>query len=232
MGGGASAQTAPPREIEYAYPDQSVWTTRVNARGEPDNPLLRFADRLFAIAGIPWHGKPYPAARLFSYLADGTAEFSMLVDATALRRCCLVGRSPVATAEIRIYRRGDVPSVASRENLSGKRVITIHGYSYGGLLNYLAEPSNNVSVNSAIRHEAAFAMLEAGRADYLIDYAGPAGEVTAAHPIAGLRYDVLARQDVFLVLSKTYPDAPAVMARLEAIAATLGRDEFKDYSPR
>ena len=210
-------------ELEYAYPDQSVWTTRVNDKGEPDNPLFRLAEVLFSRAGIPWHGKGYPAARMFDYLKDGTAQFSMLVDAPALSECCLVSRKPVATAEVHVHRFATTPPVASREDLVGKSVITIRGYSYGGLAGFLADPRNRVEHSVAARHDAAFSMMEAGRGNYLVDYAGPAAEVLAARPVPGLVHDVLARQDVFLVLAKSYPDAAAVMARLEAIADTLDK---------
>lgn len=100
-------------------------------------------------------------------------------------------------------------------------MITIHGYSYGGLLAFVADPKNRITNHAAHSHASAFTMLAQGRAGYLIDYGGPASEILAAEPIAGLRSELLARQEVFLVLSKTYPDAEKVMARLEAIAETL-----------
>ena len=116
-------------EIEYASPDQSVWTTRVNAQGEPDNPLLRVAEALFSKAGVPWHSKSYPAARLFKYLQSGVVQFSMLVKATGLQECCLFSRKPVAIAEIRAYRRAGTAPIRVTEDLAGKQVITIRGYS-------------------------------------------------------------------------------------------------------
>jgi ABC-type amino acid transport substrate-binding protein len=228
----AGTAAAGPREIEYAYPDQSVWTTRLNEAGEPDNPLFRLAEVLFARAGIPWHGKGYPAARLFDYLQDGTAPFSMLVDVPALRECCLYSKNPVATAEVRVYRFAATPPIMTREALAGTSVITIRGYSYGGLLKFLAEPGNRVENNVAPHHAAAFAMFEARRADYLIDYAGPATEVLAARPVPGLTYDVLTRQEVFLVLTRSYPDAAAVMAKLEAIADTLDKESILNIGGR
>jgi hypothetical protein len=45
--------------------------------------------------------------------------------------------------------------------------------------------------------------------------------VLADDPIEGVAFDVLTRQDVLLVLSKSYPNAPLIMDRLEAIATTL-----------
>lgn len=208
-------------EIEYASPDQSVWTTRVKEGGEPDNPLLRVAGALFTKAGIPWHGKSYPAARLFTYLQDGTAQFSMLVRVPVLQDCCLFSKKPVTTAEIRAYRRTGTAPIKVKEDLAGKSVITIRGYSYGGLINFLADERNHVTNHVTQAHASAFKMLESGRADYVIDYAGPANEVLAAEPIAGMSFDVLTHQEVYLVLSRTYPDAQGVMDRLEAIVATL-----------
>lgn len=214
------AQALP--EIEYGAPDQSVWTTRVNAQGEPDNPLLDVAAALFSRAGIPWHGKSYPATRLFKYLQDGTpVQFSMLVRAPALQECCLWSRKPVTTAEIRAYHFGNQPTPKSRDDLAGKRVITIRGYSYAGLRDFIADPRNRIVNNESPTHAAAFRMLAGGRADYLIDYAGPANEVLAAEPLADMRFAVLARQEVHLVLAKNYPDAARVMARLENIVEAL-----------
>ncbi|MDO8606327.1 MAG: amino acid ABC transporter [Phaeospirillum sp.] len=222
----STAPTAPPRELEYVYPDQSVWTTKVDEHGDPENPLLRLAAVMFEKAGIPWHGRRYPAARMFNYLNDGTAEFSMLVKAPALAECCLLSKAPVASTELRVYHMPDKPPIRSKEDLNGKRIITIRGYSYGGLLTFISDPANGISNNTAIKHEAAFAMLEAGRGDYLLDYAGPAIEVLNGHPIGGVRYSLLSKLDVYLVLAKSYPDAKNVMARLEGIVETLNKEEI------
>jgi len=214
-----SAQVAPP--IEYAYPDQSIWTTRLTPQGELENPLLVFAARLFTRVGIEWRAKAYPAARMAEALRDGTATFSMLVDSPALRNCCLWSRMPVAQTEMRIFRLADRPPVDGREGLIGKDVITIRGYTYGGLKGFLDDPANRVSDNVAGTREAAFAMLRNGRADYLIDYAGPAAEILAAHPIDNLVIQTLQRLEIRLVLAKSYPDAERVMARLESAAENL-----------
>jgi polar amino acid transport system substrate-binding protein len=215
------AQSDKPSTLTYVYPDQSVWTTKLDARGEPDNPLLRVAAKLFAEAGIPWQGQSLPAARMFEYLRDGKAQFSMLVNAPALSTCCLVGKEAVTGTDLRVYRLADTPPVKSKEDFIGKSVILIHGYSYAGLLNFFADEKNKVSSSRAETHEAAFTMLKHKRADYVLDYAGPASETLAAHPIANLQSEPLSRLDVYLVLTRTYPNAEQLMSRLEAIVKTL-----------
>lgn len=218
---GTSYGSAAMPEIEYAYPDQSVWTTHHDANGVLENPLLRVAAALFEKAGIPWHGRSYPAARMFEKIQDGTAQFSMLVRAPSLEACCLISTKPITGTELRAYRTGDHPAVRTKEDLTGHSVILIRGYSYAGLNDYLKDPANHISVSVASTHEAAFGMLGLGRGDYVIDYTGPATEVLAATPIANVKYDVLSRMDVYLVLSKSYADAAAVISRLEALGATL-----------
>lgn len=217
----ATAVAAERPELEYAYPDQSIWTTRLNARGEPDNPLLRLAEALFVQAGIPWHGAGYPASRMFEYLREGRAQFSMLVNAPSLHDCCLVSKQPVAHTELRVYRGVDQPPIHKMEDLAGKTVIAIRGYSYAGVENFLKDPKNGVSLTMSVTHSGAFAMLARDRGDYVLDYASPANEILAVQPVKDIAYDVLSELSVYLVLSKTYPDAQNVMAELEAIAATL-----------
>jgi ABC-type amino acid transport substrate-binding protein len=130
---------------------------------------------------------------------------------------CSASRSPQKSARA----AEGTPSIKGREGLVGQQVIAIRGYSYGGLAAFLSDPQNRITTHDTQAHASAFRMLANGRADYLIEYAGPAAEVLSAEPIAGIAFDVLSRQDVHLVLSKSYPDAAQVMQRLEAIAATL-----------
>jgi ABC-type amino acid transport substrate-binding protein len=219
--GSAVVRAQPPVEIEYASPDQSVWTTRRDAQGQPDNPLFRVAKQLFAKAGIPWRGRTYPAVRMFKNLQDGSSQFSILVKSPALHDCCLLSQAPIAAAEIRAYHLAQHPAPRELSDLAGQSVIVVHGYSYGGLLRFFNDARHNVTVHAAMTHESAFKMLERGRADYVIDYAGPGSEVLAENPVAGVQSVVLSRQDVYLVLSRSYPEAPSVMRRLEHIASTL-----------
>jgi hypothetical protein len=69
-------------------------------------------------------------------------------------------------------------------------------------------------------------MLERGRADYVIDYTGPSTEVLAIRPNKNLKFGVLDRLDVYLVVSKKRPDAAQLMARLETIVDSLNKPEI------
>lgn len=208
----------------YGYPDVSVWTTKRDADGQLKNPLLKLAGALFNEAGVEWQSRALPAKRLFKYLREGVVPFSMLVRASSLESCCLFSGRPVASTELRIFRQQAVQPVKTKEDLAGKRVILIRGYSYGGLGKYLRDPQNLVEVQEAASHTEAFLLFERGRGDYLIDYQGPAEEVLSEQAIADVVYDTYSRLDVFLVLSRSYPDASGVLNKLEIAAKKLDID--------
>lgn len=210
-----------PREIEYGYPEQSIFVATTNARGEADSPMTNVAAALMEKVGIPWHAAPYPAARLFTNLQNGTTSFSILVKATSLEKCCIFSRQPIYSTGLNVYYLAGSPPVRSRDELAGKNIIIIRGYSYAGLLNFITDPASHIEAEVAGTHKAAFEMLVAGRADYVLDYASAAGMILAASPIPGLRSNQIDRLDIHLVLSKAYPDAGNLMVKLEEIAKTL-----------
>ena len=220
---GAWAQS-PPKEIEYAFPQPSVWTTRLDPHGDPDNPLLPFVAALFDQVGIPWHAKSYPTPRMFENLQTGVSEFALLVNAPSLQTCCLIGKHAVATAEVRVYWLPSAVPIRTIEDLVGKDVITISGYSYASLMSVIKDPANRITSHPAKSHDAAFAMLGHERADYLLDYEGPASETLAAHPISGIKSQILDHLDVYLVLARSYPNAEAVLEKLESAAVRLRAD--------
>lgn len=212
--------------IEYGYPDVSVWTTERDSDGLLKNPLLKLADVMFKEAGIEWRSTAYPAKRLFKHLKEGVTPFTMLVRAPSLQECCLFSENPVTSTELRVYRRPGTPQISSQKDLAGKKVITIRGYSYGGLGRFIRDEKNGVAIQEATNHMAAFQLFERNRGDYIIDYTGPAEEVLAKNPVGSIAYDVLTRLDVFLVLSKDYPDASNLLKKLEKIVAGLDASEI------
>lgn len=220
FGAGASekGQTV---EIEYGYPDQSIFVATINDKGQPDTPMTFLAEAVLTRAGLPWHAMPYPARRLFDNLKSGETNFSILVRASSLVDTCIFSKKPVYSTDLNVYSIGDKPPVTSKEDLAGKQIITIRGYSYGGLLKFISDPANKVTNEVASTHKAAFRMLENRRADYLVDYASAANDILAESPVAGIKANSLSRLDIFLVLSKSYPDAENLMTRLEKIVDTL-----------
>jgi hypothetical protein len=226
----SAADMTPPgdaREMEYGYPEQPprVFT---NAQGDPDGSYPRLLKVLLARAGMAWHGASYPAPRLMRNLQRGVTDFSILVKNAALETCCIYSKSNVWYDDLAAYSVGDKPAIKRKEDLIGKEIIAMSGFSYGGMINFLNDPSNNIIINVAESHQAAFTMLEHGRGDYLLDYAEPAeAEGLRRHPVANLRQDVIDRTYMYLVISNKYPNAQSVLDRLESIYSEIYAEDVK-----
>lgn len=208
-------------EIEYGYPDQSIFVATVNSKGQPDSPMTLVAEALMTRAGLPWHATSYPAKRLFDNLKKGTTQFSILVRASSLLDSCLFSQKPVYSTNLNIYHIGNKSRITAKEHLTGKHIITIRGYSYAGLLTFISDPAHDIKNEVAGTHRSAFKMLRHNRADYLLDYASAAEDILSQRPITDIQSSSLARLDIFLVLSKSYPNAGPLMEKLEKIAETL-----------
>ncbi|WP_160295515.1 substrate-binding periplasmic protein [Paramagnetospirillum magnetotacticum] len=219
----AAAETSDsvgPAVIVAAFNDAPpmAYTT---AKGRLDGALYRVSRSLFAAAGIPWKGASYPAPRLVKGLQDGSFNFSMLVRMPFLDECCLVSSEPVIVQEPRVYFLGGTAPVARKEDLAGHSLIVVNGYTYAGMISYFRDPANRVELEVAENLDSAFRMLAAGRAEYLLSYEANARDSLSYRPIATLDSRVIGRTPVYLVLSKTYPDAAATMARLEKLVKAM-----------
>jgi len=69
-------------------------------------------------------------------------------------------------------------------------------------------------------------MLQGNRADYLVDYESAASDILEVSPIPDLKSNPINTLDIFLVLSKSYPDAEKLMNELEDIVETLNVNEI------
>lgn len=210
----------PPPAIIAAFNDAPPMAF-TNDKGEVDGALIRVARSLFAAATLPWSGGAYPAPRLIKGMQDGSFNFSMLVRMPALAECCLFSAIPVIVQEPRVYFLAGTPPVADKEGLAGRSLIVVNGFTYAGLIQYVRDPANAMVVEVAETLDAAFRMLAAGRADYLLSYEANAQAVLAVRPVQGIESRIIGRIPVYLVLSKAYPDAAATLVRLESLTQAM-----------
>ncbi len=213
----SSGAYAAETDIHYAYPDQMVIVSRTDEEGKFDQPINRIVEELFKQASLNWKSHEYPAARMFQNLDEGTSNFSILVNSPRLDACCLVGKIPVASSELRVYHKNNVARVSSINSLQDENVITLRGYSYGPFKEVIADPDINIKAHPAGTHASAFAMLNEGRANYLLDYNHPSTVVLQNHPIQDIQYETLGKVDLYLVLHRSYPNAQQVLDEFEAI---------------
>jgi hypothetical protein len=219
--------------IEYGYPEQKP-RTYTNEKGQPDGYYPRLLNILFKKADMKWRATSYPAPRLMENLNTGATNFSILVKNAKLDSCCLYSSNPVWFDGLMVYWIGDKPPIKSKEDLIGKSLIVMAGYSYGGFVGFINDPQNRITSEPAETHASAFRMLEAGRADYLLNYGEPAqAEALDLRPVANLHSAEISRVHMYFVISKSYPNAENTLKRLESLYNTM-QDEDKngDYTKK
>lgn len=213
-------------EIKYGYPNQSIFIANVNGKEQPITPMLLVAEELFKKAGIPWKATAYPAKRLFQNLKSGETNFTILVRASSLVDKFIFSKEPIYSTDLNIYYIGDKTPITKKEDLSGKKLVTIRGYSYGSLRKFLNNEENKISKEATNTHSSAFEMLKLGRVDYWLDYASAAKDIIKEGNVEDVRTNKMSQLDIFLVLSKSYPNAQEVMEKLEKILETMDINEI------
>lgn len=166
----------------------------------------------------------YPTKRMAAMVADGS--LSLWVGLTTLPEfdgTTLVGPTPVTAIHLRAYTLGSRSPIKAKEDLSGKAVILLPGYSYGGWLDYLNDKANNVRPIMAKDHADALKLLSRGLGDYLLDYEQPITETLKVTPVADLKWNDISSFNAHFVVSKKTKNAEKLLADLEATYKKLSK---------
>ncbi len=186
-----------------------------DALGEPKGLLIDLARMVIPKAGYSWKAHSRPTKRMAKDIVNGNLDLwiglSTLPD---FENTTYVGQPVVSTIELNAYWVGTKTPIQSKEDLSGKRVITLHGYSYGGWINYIQDPANDVIECRSFNQEQAVNMLKYGRCDYLLNYSGPMKNQLTTIPIKELNKNRISALEARFVVSKKAKNAPQMLKSL------------------
>ncbi len=217
--GAGLASAAKTVEIGYIeFPP--VFST--NAQGEAEGFLIDLADQVLTRAGYEWSARSFPTKRMAKELAEGGIDLWIgLSTLPEFKDTTLIGKHKVAQISLRAYVIGEKPPIASKEDLSGKNVLIMRGYSYGGWVNFIKDPASKVKFTETDSHETAFKMLKAGRADYLLDYRGPSEKALKAVDVPNLNFNEISSFGAYFVVSQKTPDAQKLLDDMETAYEAL-----------
>ncbi|TDT43403.1 polar amino acid transport system substrate-binding protein [Halospina denitrificans] len=183
-----------------------------NSEGEASGYLAKLSKQVFQEMGLPVHYQQHPASRLYHQLKTGDTALTMgPAGLHQLRRAALESQEPAITLTLAIYHRQDTDPVFSVENLKGKRVVLMQGYSYGRLRRFFEEEADNMQINYARTHVSALKMLLYERADYLLNYQIPAETVIARNGLSGLKGQVIGKTPIHLFVSRQTDGAQQII---------------------
>lgn len=158
----------------------------------------------------------YPAARFYEYLASGKIHFfNGLSTIASVKSSCVSSQIPLFPLEMRIYRLRDRIPVATKEELAGHSVILVRGFTYKDWGAWIRDEKNKVTFYETDSHEAAFEMLQRGRAEYLLNYRYIDEEVLNRIKIPDLIIEPLFRWYCYFNINKDVPHADKLLKKLE-----------------
>lgn len=178
--------------------------------------FVEMLDKIFARAGIEHSFAGYPPKRLYLNVGKGTTPVWMgTIGVAEYDGKTFVSPEKIAEINLQVFAINPLAPLPQKiGDLNGKSVITIFGYNYGGVIKYLEDPANRISLEPAKTHESAFMMLQLSRADFVLDYAEPASEALSKLRIEGLKHSPITVLPIYIHVSKTLPDGQKIMDKL------------------
>lgn len=197
----------------YEFPPYSY----SDGQGRPQGAILRLTERLLEHAGYQAVVRSYPSARLYSGLRDGSVQvWPGAPGKPELAAHTLETRTQLGEIVLNLYFRRDTLLPRIPEDLQGRGVILISGYSYWPQTNALvSDPALAIQFHRTGSHAAALEMLQRQRGDFLLDYQTPVEQARRRLGMAELPFVQLQRLPLKLIVSRHAPGAEALRDALD-----------------
>lgn len=219
LGGPSLAQDAPTplaplvKVGYYEFPPY----TYTDAEGRPQGATLDLIERLLDKAGYRGEFRGLPGARLYASLRDGSVHlWPGVTGKEELRAYVLESRSVLGELDLALYRRQGMSAPTLPEDLAGRGIIVIGGYTYWKpYSDWLQDPALNLRIHRTGSHGAALEMLQRHRGDFLLDYHIPVEQARRGLGIAPVPHQILQRLTAKLIISNKAPAAEALRDALD-----------------
>lgn len=178
--------------------------------------FLDIMEKTLLHAKIKYRLNIYPTKRLYNNLKNGETDFFLGIKGSPeYDNHVLYSTTEISQIQLRVYATGDTPLPSTKEDLNNNKVITLRGYSYAGLITYLTDPQNNISISTTSDHRSAFLMLKNNRANYVINYKHPSEAALKMLTIKDLKYTNFYDVKIYFIVSKALPHAAEILRKLE-----------------
>lgn len=193
------------------------WT---DADGVAQGLLVDLARTVVPAAGYNLELESLPVKRMANSLIRGEIDlWAGLKTLEGFQENTYSGDSRLLQICLNAYALEEQPPISKKEDLNGKMIIGLRGFSYGGWVTYLKDPANEINFIEVDTHESGLKVLErnnkAGSKCYLLDYAQPVDKALRAYPVENLTSNPINCLDAYFVVSKKTPNAKALLENLE-----------------
>lgn len=177
--------------------------------------------KILDAAGLEAKWRSMPPGRLYRLLALG--EVNLAVGAAYIAENepeILAGSSSAFLMDIGLYaREATIPPLAA---LSDETLILVHGYTYKGIAEELATLGDDIQKIYASDHRTALAMLDSGRARYMIGLHPMMQPLAAEDTSKPVFRRTLKSVNVTWLVYRNTPNAEGLLRRLDLETEALG----------
>lgn len=211
-----------------------------NKHGKAQGHLIDLAKQLADVAGYQLELHAYPARRAGQMLIAGKIDIWLgLPTIIEESKNVLISDTVVDNIHLRAYHLKTLPALTKQNDLDHKKIVILRGYNYGGWIDYIKDPANNVRYLTANSREQALHILAGRNADYLLDYKLTLPLTLASIDFPTLKHNDLFSIDVHMLVSNKLPNADTIMQQFENAFSQLGntnptltKNEFTPLSPQ
>ncbi|MDV7340384.1 transporter substrate-binding domain-containing protein [Terasakiella sp. A23] len=183
--------------------------------------LIDYSRAEFEKAGLTPAYKIFHTPVLMKRLVNGDVDVGMLIKHPLLIGNTLYSQKPISSIHLVAYRGKNTAHIESHTDLQGKKVLTLSGYGYGGLLKKVKALETAPYIIEASDIDSGIDMLLAGRADYFLSYLKPSKAIAQRKGFEAetswLVADSISKFDVFWVVSKKAENPDEILRKLEAV---------------
>ncbi len=120
---------------------------------------------------------------------------------------------PIAKMQLRALWRKDSSPIKTIDDLAGKKLVLLNGYTYGGLRTTFEQLS--ASFMDVEHHNRAIAAVKFNRADYALVYKTASEYSIAIDGQAEFEHATLGEVELYFILDRNVPQAKQIMKQLE-----------------
>ncbi len=186
-----------------------------NEQGEPAGIFIDLTRRVVEEAGYTPEFVYLPVSRIYLYLKSGVIDlWPGLSNIPSLQGEVLESWVNAYPVQLSVWYLETSQPLVHFDQLEGKTVIVIGGYTYGGLLAWL-EASEDIRLTEAPNNRAALEMLKLNRGDYVLDYRQPIEEILTQPDDSMIRESELRSRYTAWLFSLANPRAALLREELD-----------------
>lgn len=165
-------------------------------------------------SGIPYIPMQFPNIRAIFNLNQQKVNFAIGVKTlVSEENNFFISAFPIAKMQLRVLWRKDSSPIKAIDDLAGKKLVLLNGYTYGGLRTKFEQLSG--SFMDVEHHNRAIAAIKFNRADYALVYKTASEYSIAVVGQAEFEHTTLGEVELYFILDRNVPQAEQIMKKLE-----------------